>query len=71
MGDVDGSGKVDATDARLVLRAAAKLDTLDDVKSKAADVNGDGKIDATDARIVLRVSAKLENLDAVPEVYAK
>lgn len=71
MGDVDGSGKVDATDARLVLRAAAKLDTLDDVKSKAADVNGDGKIDATDARIVLRVSAKLETIDAVPEAYAK
>lgn len=71
VGDVDGSGKVDATDARLVLRAAAKLDTLDDVKSKAADVNGDGKIDATDARIVLRVSAKLETIDAVPEAYAK
>ncbi|MBQ1553097.1 MAG: dockerin type I repeat-containing protein [Clostridia bacterium] len=71
MGDADGSGKVDATDARAVLRAAAKLDTLEADKAIAADVTGDNKIDATDARVVLRVAAKLDSMDAVPEIYKK
>ncbi len=53
-GDVDKSGRIDSTDARLVLQYAvgkieeAALDTA------AADVNGDNKIDSTDARLVLQ-----------------
>ncbi len=64
LGDVNGDGDVDATDARLALRAAAKLDTLSGTQLLAADVNGDGIVDATDARTILRVAAKLEELPA-------
>lgn len=59
-GDVDGSGKVDSTDARLALRAAAKLDTLNDEQFRAADVDGSGKVDSVDARMILRVAARLD-----------
>jgi len=57
LGDVDNNGKVDSTDARLVLQYAVKkitsLPALD-----AADVNGDGKADSTDARLILQYSVK-------------
>ena len=61
-GDVNGDGKVNSQDARLALRAAAKLETLDDASFAAADVNGDGKITSTDARTILRAAAKIESL---------
>ena len=54
-------GKVDATDARLALRAAAKLDTLTGQAFTNADVDGSGIINAEDARKILRVAAKLES----------
>lgn len=59
-GDVNGDGAVTATDARLVLRCAAKLEELTSVQSSAADVNSDGNITSADARTILRISAKLE-----------
>lgn len=59
-GDVDGDGEVLAKDARLALRASAKLETLDAEQTKAADVNEDGKILAGDARQILRFSARLQ-----------
>lgn len=62
LGDVDSSDKVDATDARLALRAAVGLDKLDDAKTKAADVDKSGVVDATDARIILRVAVGLDTL---------
>ncbi len=58
-GDVDGNGQILADDARLALRASAKLETLTDVQKLAADVDGDGKVLAGDARQILRFSAKL------------
>lgn len=66
LGDVDVSNSVDASDARIVLRRAAKLDELSYFYEKLADVNQDGNVDAVDARIILRWAAKLENL---PEIY--
>ena len=60
MGDVDLNGKVEAADARLALRVAAQLETLDDVQLVLADVNADNKIIAADARAILRVSATLD-----------
>ena len=60
-GDVDGSGKVTASDARIILRVAAKMDTIGDDKVIFADANRDGKITAADARTVLRMAAKLED----------
>ena len=60
MGDVDLNGKVEAADARLALRVAAQLETLDEVQLILADVNADNKIIAADARSILRVSANLD-----------
>ena len=59
-GDVNGDGKLTASDARAALRMSAKLDTPTQTQFAAADVNGDGKLTASDARIILRVSAKLQ-----------
>ena len=63
-GDVDGSGKVNSADARLVLRAAARVESLTGERFTAADVDGNGKIAAADARIILRAAARLEALPA-------
>lgn len=59
MGDANNDGKVNSTDARLVLRAASGLETLDEVARKYCDVTQDGKISAADAREILRASSKL------------
>lgn len=58
--DLNGNSKVDAADARLILRASAKLETLSTSQKKVADVNSDGNITASDARTVLRMAAKLQ-----------
>ena len=59
-GDVDGNGKVNATDARLALRIAAKLEKPTAEHIKRGDLNGDGKITSKEARMILRFAAKLE-----------
>ena len=60
IGDVNFDGAVKAADARLALRAAAKIDTLSENAFYAADVDADGKVSAFDARKILRVAAGLE-----------
>ncbi len=57
-GDVDGSGKVDAKDALVVLKAAVKKFTPDADQRKAARVNKDDKIDAKDALEILKYAVK-------------
>ena len=59
VGDANGDGKVNARDARLILRYAAMLITGDEIDQAAADFNGDGKVNARDARAVLRAAAGL------------
>ena len=61
-GDVNGDTVIDAKDATVVLRVAAKLET--NVNSGVADVNGDGLVDAKDATLILRYAAKL--IDTFP-----
>ncbi|MCL2512417.1 MAG: dockerin type I domain-containing protein [Oscillospiraceae bacterium] len=61
-GDVDFDGEISASDARLILRHAAKLDILTGDALRAADINGDGTVDSADARLILRHVAKLELL---------
>lgn len=61
-GDVNGDGKITASDARIALRVSAGLHTPTDEQRMAADVNGDGKITASDARKILRAAAGLETL---------
>ncbi|MDE6776117.1 MAG: hypothetical protein K2J37_07495 [Ruminococcus sp.] len=58
IGDVDGSGKVDASDASFVLMEYSLLSTggvssWTEKKKLCGDVNGDSKIDATDASAIL------------------
>ena len=60
-GDANLDGKVLANDARLVLRASAKLETLEGQAFINCDLNGDGKLLAGEARKILRYSAKLES----------
>ena len=59
-GDVNGSGEVLADDARLALRASARLQELDADQQKAADVDQNGEVVASDARQILRYSARLQ-----------
>lgn len=61
-GDVNGDYFTTASDARLVLRMAANIDSVTAFGTLFGDINRDGKITAADARSVLRISAKLETL---------
>ena len=66
LGDLNGDGRVNSVDARLALRAAARLDTLSDFQKTVGDVNGDGTVNSKDARLLLRAAAHLE---ALPEKF--
>lgn len=61
-GDVNTDGSVTAEDARLALRAAVGLDTLDTYQHNALLFNGKQTIDSAAARSVLRCSLGMENL---------
>ena len=52
-GDVNGSGIVNSTDARMLLRWINGKITLTDAQQAAADINGDGKADSSDIRVML------------------
>ena len=58
-GDANGDDRVTAADARIALRASARLETLSDSAIKCCDLNGDGKVSAAEARTILRFSAGL------------
>ncbi len=63
-GDVNGSGTVNSTDARLTLQyAVGKILPLA-IDHTAADVDGSGKIDSTDARLILQYTVR--KIDAFP-----
>lgn len=67
VGDVNSDGNVTAADARLVLRASARLDVLSDDVFAHADADRDGKIAASDARLILRCAAGLEELGLIED----
>ena len=58
-GDIDGNGAVNAIDANLVRRHAAKLITLNETQLLAADVDNNGSVNAVDANLIRRYAAKL------------
>lgn len=58
-GDADGSGTVDAADARLVLRYSVGLEILSGEASNCCDMNDDGEINVADARLILRLAVGL------------
>lgn len=60
LGDVNGDGRLTASDARQILRFSAGLSAFSQEQIALSDMNGDGKVNAGDARKVLRISASLE-----------
>lgn len=58
IGDVNGDGRVDSTDARLVLQYAVNKIPATALKLAAADVDASGTIDSTDARLILQYAVK-------------
>ena len=59
-GDADLNGKVQASDARRILRHAAQLELITSEQARAlADVDGNGRITAADARTTLRMASRL------------
>ena len=56
--DINGDGKVNSTDALIVLRYAVELgsDIKTDEQFMNADTNGDGKVNSMDALTILRIS---------------
>ena len=62
-GDVNGDGKVNTRDARLALRFAARLESLNAAQVAAADTDANGRVTSADARRILRAAAKLETLE--------
>lgn len=67
VGDVNHDGNVTASDARIVLRAVAKLEWMNEEDYYIADANHDRNVTASDARIILRVAAKLEAPESISE----
>lgn len=63
VGDVNGDGKINAKDARITLRVAARLESINEMQKMAADINNDGAVTLADARILLRIYAKLDSLE--------
>ncbi len=55
-GDVNFDGKINSSDALIVLQASVGSASLDSKGKKAADVNGDGSINSSDALLILRYS---------------
>jgi len=57
LGDVDGDGYVDNTDAALILKYDAGIVVLEGVPLLCGDVDGDGYADNTDASLILKYDA--------------
>ena len=66
LGDINGDGKINASDARIALRASASLETLTEDQKIAADLNFDKKVNAADARKILRIASKLDPEPEMP-----
>lgn len=62
LGDVNRDEKVNAADARLLIRCSACLEALSEYIRIYGDYNKDGKITASDARTALRVASKLDSI---------
>lgn len=54
VGDVNLDGRVNLTDAKLVMQHYNCVKILDDIQKENADVNNDGKINLTDAKLVMK-----------------
>lgn len=64
-GDVNSDKKINAADARILLRCAANLEKVTAYVLFCGDFNSDGEITSADARMSLRVAAGLERIDCI------
>lgn len=67
-GDINVDEQVNAQDALIALKSAAKIEELDDTQKFLADVNGDTSVDAKDALLILQKAAKIIDKFPVEEV---
>lgn len=67
MGDVDGNGKVEASDALLALQAATHKITLTAQQQKRADVDQTAGVSANDALMILQAATQKITLPMVDE----
>ena len=54
MGDVNGDGQIDTTDAKIIMQYDLGMPNID-IDLLAADVNGDGVVDTTDAKLIMQL----------------
>ncbi len=58
-GDIDLNGKVEVTDATVLQRAIALIDTLNDKQKACADVDNDKKVTVLDATLIQQKTAQI------------
>ena len=68
LGDANGDGYVNISDVTDIQRAVAEMDTLDDLRQKAADINGDGFVMIDDATFLQTYLAEFETAYPIGEV---
>lgn len=70
VGDVNNDGNTNASDALVILKHSAKIDTLSNDVAMYADIDWDGAVNATDALYILKAAAKIQALpDGNPYFY--
>ncbi len=62
LGDIDENGVIDASDARVLLRAAVGLEKITPVLKARGDIDNDGALTSFDARTVLRAAVGIESI---------
>lgn len=67
LGDVNGDGKINVSDATVIQKYAAELITLTDAQIAVADTNNDGLININDATLIQRYAAELITSFNVPK----
>ena len=68
LGDANGDGNVNISDVTDIQRVVAEMDTLDDLRKKAADINGDGVVTIDDATFLQTYLAEFETAYPIGEV---
>ncbi len=64
-GDVNNDGKINALDARKLLRCSALIEEITPEIIVLGDYTQDSVINASDARIALRVAAKIDSIECI------
>lgn len=65
LGDVDGNGKVDSSDALTVLRYS--VGAIKSVDTKSADITKDGKVNSSDALAILQTAVGIKAVQKITE----